>query len=264
MNEEYRRWLEKLIAHETAFFAPEGGSPTPAALFLHSDLLPGYHDCNRALRLRDYGKGPEASARAVVEYFLGRERDVVADVDPIAEEQGIGAALRRMGAMPVTPNFPLLRYEARQPPAVSSDIPIQEVGRSSEMLAEWLALQVCEEQNGSTEQAFWREVAVREALVPGIRLFLALHEGVPAGGCCLFIQGGWARIESVITHPLYRRKGIACALVAHAVRESLAAESECLYLFTEKGGNAERIYRKIGFAEVSPMPVRRHLLPYQR
>src|SRR5882724_6252307 len=93
--------LELLIAHETAYLQMVARlEKTDCAWFLHGPQIPDYLDANHALRLRDDGRGPEAVAQTVIAYYRARELEPAADVDAVAEAQGIGFALRRMGITP--------------------------------------------------------------------------------------------------------------------------------------------------------------------
>src|ERR1051326_5690290 len=90
--------LERLLEHEIRYFAFAAEiERRDYAWYLDCPSLPGYHDVNRALHLRDDGRGPEAVARTVVARFRALGQAVVVDLDPVAEAQGIGPALRRLG-----------------------------------------------------------------------------------------------------------------------------------------------------------------------
>lgn len=158
--------------------------------------------------------------------------------------------------------------------------------------AEWIALAGAEEEGfqteGSTEEskeeaAFWRAVAAPEARSPRCRLYLARMrtkedkedkedkeeqsetEGNRTGGravgtCQLFSAQGWAQIDSVMTHPDFRRLGIASALVTQALRDSLALGNTTTYLYTDHGGPGEQVYRKLGFEVWGVDVLHRHIL----
>ena len=97
--------------HEAHYFGFCADSErTPFALFLHGPDIPDYRDANRALRLRDDGRGPDAIAAEVIAYYRSRGLAVAADIDAPAEAQGIGAALRKRGCTPVSGDTLLMRY----------------------------------------------------------------------------------------------------------------------------------------------------------
>jgi len=60
---------------------------------------------------------------------------------------------------------------------------------------------------------------------------------------CMKIGG----VFNVGTLKRYRRRGIGTTLTAHAVMDSIKEGNTFHVLYTEKQGNPERVYRKIGF-----------------
>jgi len=254
--------LEELINHEIAYFAFVAAvERTPIAWFLNGPTLPEYHDANRALHLRDDGRGAEAVTQEVIAYFRSRGLPVVADLDAMAEAQGIGFALRRRGITPVMGDRVLLRYAHTTPPVLRpSSVEVQTVPNApeSEALATWIDLSVSDSAN-EPDAALWRAVAEQEARFPLCRLYLGLLEGRPAGACDLFSAEGWGRIEMVATHPAMRRRGVASAVVTHALTDSLAEGNQVTYLFTESNSEAERLYIHLGFERWGMNVLWRHL-----
>jgi GNAT superfamily N-acetyltransferase len=256
--------LEKLNAHEVRYFAMVAAAEkTPVAWFLHSPELPDYWDANHALHLRDDGRGPEAIVREIVAYYRARGLRPVADVDLIAEAQGIGFALRRRGVLPVIGDTLLMRYPRAERPVlpergVEVRVVPNETGAGEARL--WVETAMCEAE-GEEDTPMWLRVAEYEARLPDTecRLYLGLRDGRPAGVCDLFFADGWGRIESVVTRPEWRRHGVASALVARAVGDSLAMGNAVTYLFAEAGGAGEQVYRRLGFVPWALNPLRRHL-----
>ena len=277
--------LDKLIAHETRYFEIWSQvTQTPSIWFLDGPALPDYHSANRALRLRTVPAltegqaehNPESGVATVeslvaetIAHFRGRGLPVVVDVDPIAESQGFGRELRRRGVTPVIGSMLLMRYGADTPPVLNitstarnedTDIRIEQIARETGAgeAREWIHLAGSDEDDAE-EAAFWRAVAEPEARSPDCRLYLARSDGQAAGACQLFSHAGWAQIDSVITHPDFRRRGVASRLVAQAVRDSLALGNAVTYLFTDNGGAGEKVYRRLGFEVWGVNVLRRHI-----
>ena len=259
-------WLENLIAHEAAYFRFAAEiEKTPFGWFLTGADLPDYRDANRAMRLRDDGRGAEAVAQAVISYYRSHGLPPVADIDEVAEAQGIGAALRRRGVTPAIGATLLMRYapseqnaEAISPtPNTQHLIPItvipNETGAGE--AAAWIETAI---ESFGEGDAFWNGVLEREARYLPCRLYLAEWDGQNAGACDLFESDGWARIDNVGTRPEFRRRGVASALVYRAIADSQANGNRLLYLFTEAGGDGERLYRKLGFVPWKLNPLRQH------
>ncbi|CEK18658.1 GNAT family N-acetyltransferase [Chthonomonas calidirosea] len=256
-------WLDPLLKHEIHYFAFAGSSwQTDCAWYLFSETLPKYHDANRALRLRDDGRGPRKILQEVVAVFKQHRRwPIVIDIDPVAEEQGFLDALLREGALQNRSRYPLYAYKATQPPLPPSpQVWVAAVPAYDEEARQiWVELQICDERT-EEERQFWRAVAEAESRFSGCRLYLAYIEESPVGACDLFSMDGWARIDSVITHPEWRRRGVASALVTRAIADALAEGNQLVYLFTEAGGPAESLYRRLGFERLHEGPLHRHLL----
>jgi GNAT superfamily N-acetyltransferase len=254
-------FLEKLIAHEADYFTMAAAlEKTQCAWFLHGPELAAYRDANHALRLRDDGRGPDCVARQVITYYRARGLSVTADVDNVAEDQGIGAALRRLGITPVIGEMVCMCLGGLDPPAVaphSVEVRLvrNETGRGE--ARDWIETAMSD-SIGEGDEAMWRLVADREARMTGCRLYLALWDGAPAAACDLFSADGWGRIDSVVTRPEFRRRGIASALVAYVAGESLGMGNIATYLFTEAGGAGERVYTRLGFRTEGINVFRRH------
>jgi predicted GNAT family acetyltransferase len=61
-----------------------------------------------------------------------------------------------------------------------------------------------------------------------------------------FFHENWRSIQ-LGTLKTYRRQGIGTTLVAHTVMDSIKEGNTFHILYTEKHGNPERLYNKIGF-----------------
>ena len=132
-------------------------------------------------------------------------------------------------------------------------------GELTAEIQEWIHLAGSDEDT-EDETRFWESVAAREAASPDCRLYLARVENQPAGACQLFSHAGWGLIDSVITHPQFRRRGIASRLVAQAVQDSRHLGNVVTYLYTEQGSAGEQVYRRLGFEVWGVDTLRRHIL----
>ena len=81
----------------------------------------------------------------------------------------------------------------------------------------------------------------------GGRFYVGYVDGKPVGTSFLFSLMKIGGIFTVGTLKEYRERGIGTTLAAHAVMESIKEGNDLHTLQTAKGGNAERLYRKIGF-----------------
>jgi ribosomal protein S18 acetylase RimI-like enzyme len=72
-------------------------------------------------------------------------------------------------------------------------------------------------------------------------------QGQMRSGAGLFRDGGLARFQSVETHPDFRRRGLASAVLGHAARREPGART--LVIVADPDDQAIQLYRAIGFAE---------------
>jgi GNAT superfamily N-acetyltransferase len=81
----------------------------------------------------------------------------------------------------------------------------------------------------------------------GGRLFVGYVDGKPVGTSFLFSLTKTGGIFTVGTLKEYRKRGIGTTLTVHALMESIKEGNDLHTLQTAKGGNAERLYKKVGF-----------------
>lgn len=79
----------------------------------------------------------------------------------------------------------------------------------------------------------------------------AFVDGKLCAGAGLFAVGsGLARFQNVETHPGYRRRGLASAVLTQAAEEmSSAPDIETLVIVADLDGDAARLYRTLGFVD---------------
>ncbi len=255
-------WVDRLLEHEIAYFGMIASCErSNNAIYLTSPSLPQYHDTNRALRLRTAGKDTARVAADIVEYFKSRGLPPIADVDPVAESQGFADALLRAGLRSAPGDRLLMRYGSNGPPPLQQSRAIVHTVTNESGNGEaraWVDVAVSDD-GGEPDEAKWRAVSEFESKCPLCRLYMAWLDGHPAGVCDLFEASRWGRVESVVTRPESRRRGVASCLVARAVTDSLTSGNFETYLFTEPGTNAERVYRQLGFVSWHMNPMRRYL-----
>ncbi|MES9544092.1 GNAT family N-acetyltransferase [Actinomadura sp. NPDC000600] len=80
--------------------------------------------------------------------------------------------------------------------------------------------------------------------------FGAFVDGEMRAGLGVFLDGqGLARYQHVETHPAFRRRGLASALVHFAGADAMSRGAETLVIVADPEAEAIRIYRSLGFTE---------------
>lgn len=83
------------------------------------------------------------------------------------------------------------------------------------------------------------------------RFFVALADRSPAGYCELYVHEGVAEIDDVHTFERYRGRGVATAVVSHAVRQGRAAGADLVFLIADDDDWPKELYAKLGFDPLS-------------
>jgi ribosomal protein S18 acetylase RimI-like enzyme len=96
---------------------------------------------------------------------------------------------------------------------------------------------------------------------PAVTPTIIWCDDAPAGRCLTYTHDGIGRIESVYVDPLFRRRGLARAMVA-AVAADIVAAGAIPYLFAEHSGDAQRMYQAIGFETLLENAVTTWVRPY--
>ncbi len=252
--------LEKYAMHDVQYYQfGARASIQGSAWYLRNDELANYYDTNRALHLRDDGRGPVDICQEIVTHFASLRRRIVVDVDFIAEQQGFGRVLRSMSVLPAVGSYVAMRWAHEAfPPSTKSPWLIKELNSSGEADA-WAQLAGCDELDPA-DRDFWCAVGRLEFQYTDIVKLGAFNsEGVIVGACSLFMVNDWARIDSVIVRPECRRKGAATSLIHYAVERATIAGSDVVYLNAHKDSSAHQLYSRLGFVVWATNPMRRHM-----
>lgn len=253
--------LNALAQQETRFFAGVANiSEEKYGIFLTRAAFPDYVGANRVLALREDGRGAKAIADEVVMIYRARGVLPAVEVDDVAEAQGLGAELRRRGFRWTDADRLLMRYEQNTLPQISQKFPVERVRNDSgnDETHDWLEVAVSMEEDAQDREE-WREILRCDARESSHELYLVRADDAPAACCQLFSNDGYGRIDDVATRPEFQRRGLAFAVVAHAVQVSIKAGNHTTFLYCDADSPAEALYRKLGFTVWARNPFRRHI-----
>ncbi len=255
--------LNELALQEAQFFSGIASIiEWECGLYLLASSFDYYVGANRALALRDDGRGAKAVAEAVITFYKERGIPPAAELDAVAESQGIGSALRRGGLRNSLADRLLMRYTSDIPPLLTKRFEVEHVpnGTESEQVRDWLDISVSHETTDQDRED-WYGILLCDAHEDTHKLFIAYDHGKPASCCQLFTDSGYGRIDDVMTRPEFERRGLAAAVVAFAVTESLNQGNHTTFLYCDAGSTAEALYRKLGFVVWERNLFRRHFTP---
>ena len=131
-----------------------------------------------------------------------------------------------------------------------------EVRRSTDdELDAWLEVVVDAVTHPDTQGLPWHEefpadmvmAAERDSVSAGLRRYIALHDGVVAGGAGLALADGVAQMAGAATAPAHRRHGIQSALLAARLIDAAAAGCDIAVVTTQPGSRSQHNVQRQGF-----------------
>ncbi|MFI6655297.1 GNAT family N-acetyltransferase [Streptomyces sp. NPDC050523] len=105
-------------------------------------------------------------------------------------------------------------------------------------------------QGVPSHEAFPREVlanAERDFAAAGVVHYVALRDGVVAGGGSLHIAGGIAQLTGAATAPAHRRRGVQTALLSTRLADAAAAGCDIAVVTTQPGSSSQQNVQRRGF-----------------
>jgi len=106
-------------------------------------------------------------------------------------------------------------------------------------------------QGVASHEEFAREVVISAerdlAAVPGVRRYVALHDGVIAGGASWRMAGGIAQFTGAATAPAHRRQGVQSALLSARLADAAAAGCDVAIVTTQPGSKSQQNTQRRGF-----------------
>ena len=95
-------------------------------------------------------------------------------------------------------------------------------------------------------------IAAMQSISPPVRYWLAYAEGAPSAFFSSWMStDGIAVLDDLYTHPDYRRRGLATALIHHCVADSRARGAGPVALETDPADTPRHMYAAMGFRPLS-------------
>lgn len=209
-------------------------------------------DSNR-LRIAYANAHPGAArdmVRSVLRYARPRGLSVQWSVVPeLAGESELGSALL-MERFHQTEHLLLMAREGPLHVSLPQDVVVQPVRVWDDMRQYELGSRACFYDDPHPSASLLDHRAAdrwREHEQGWCRYFVARIGGLHAGGCYVSTWEQVPTIMGVYTMPFARRRGVATALLARAVEETVSPRKPAYCLYVEHGNPAERLYRGLGF-----------------
>ncbi|GAA4848019.1 GNAT family N-acetyltransferase [Saccharopolyspora rosea] len=184
---------------------------------------------------------PQRAVERVEEFYAARGARTIIQVSPLEWHGELDRFLGARGYRAVAPTA-LMRAEVADvpPPAGRFEVRLDE--RPDER---WLA--ACAAVGGRPEPSLDR-------IPQPVRFATATSGGAPVGVGVFAVTGRWCAVYGMATHPDWRRRGVARAVLGHGVRWASrcdgAVRVDAALLQVEAGNaGARRLYERAGFVE---------------
>lgn len=131
-----------------------------------------------------------------------------------------------------------------------------EVRRSAdEEFEAWLDVVVDGAAHPDTQGLPWHDefpretlmAAERDSVAAGMLCYIALHDGVVAGGAGLSLSEGVAQMAGAATAPAHRRRGIQSALLSARLIDAAAAGCDIAVVTVQPGSRSQQNVQRQGF-----------------
>jgi ribosomal protein S18 acetylase RimI-like enzyme len=91
------------------------------------------------------------------------------------------------------------------------------------------------------------EAAERDSAAAGLLRYVAIHDGVIAGGAGLALSEGVAQMAGAAIAPAHRRRGIQSALLSARLRDATAAGCDIAVVTVQPGSRSQQNVQRQGF-----------------
>jgi ribosomal protein S18 acetylase RimI-like enzyme len=205
--------------------------------------LAGRYDPNHVGLLRIRSDETAAHIERIIAHFDGLRFDSVVYLDRMHRPDTLPDALRAAGFRPM---LAWGQYDLMAVCDAAIPAPGPCVLTHPSSLPEFRTWASLDGVDAFSDADTMMALRITECSSPAVIPTIIWSDDAPAGRCLAYIHDGIGRIESVYVDPIFRRRGLARAMVA-AVAADIVATGAIPYLFAEHAGDAQRIYRAIGF-----------------
>ena len=214
----------------------------------HNADFPRRFDPNHAGDFRaDDGQG-NAIAAEIIDFYQARGTAPVAYVDLLATPADLLPELLAAGFQEWSGAWSDLMMYVGPDEAKASYVPVITV-RSEQERADWAS--IIDEADDEQTRTILPKLYSREIADPRMTAYLAYVDREPAARCELFSADRLGRVEAVRTMATFRGRGLAAILIRKAIRDSVSQGNHLTYIYAEPGGDAQRLYTRLGFRVVA-------------
>jgi len=221
--------------------------------------LPGRYDPNHAGMMRLDASDVDAVITDVIHFFDALGMDSVVYLDHLATPTSLAASLVQHGFVAMTEWGVIdLMVHQHAIPTPTPHIAVTSALDATDF-ATWANLT---EPDPHSSAEIMYQLRYQEVSASDVTGYIAWDDGQPAGRCVTYSRDGITRIESVFVAPQSRRRGVARAMVAHAISAS-QAHGDIVYLFAHHDSHAQTLYTSLGMQQVATDAVVTYVRSYR-
>lgn len=203
------------------------------------------YDVNHAADVNVNEDEAENLLKRVTQYFLSKgSSEVCFRISPLTRPKSFASLLVEHGFERRMEDSVMVFKGKRLEEKLNIEVKVEEISESQIDVFNRLLLTIFEMP---FEWKEGRDKLMQKWMRKGGKCYLAYVEGKPAGTSALFSLMKTGGIFNVGTLKEYRRRGVGTTLTAHALIDSVKKGNDLHTLQAVKGGNAERLYKKMGF-----------------
>ncbi|RIK42552.1 MAG: hypothetical protein DCC55_08585 [Chloroflexi bacterium] len=246
--------LARILAHESAYWCCIAQSEQRDGwrAFLNPPLIPRI-DPNHAGEFRGRAGEGRRIAAEVIDYYHSLGATPAAYVDCLTTPDDLIPSLLAAGFEEWSGATSDLMVHIGPDEARGAEVAVQLVATGADRAA-WAS--IIEETEETQRRELLAALYTLEISDPRIRAYLVRVEGEPACRCELFSADGLGRVEAVRTAERYQRRGLAAAAIRRAIADSYELGNDLTYIYAEPGGDAQRLYQRLGFRTAAERAVR--------
>jgi ribosomal protein S18 acetylase RimI-like enzyme len=236
--------IHRIWQHDAEYFGTMSQLTTCDGYVLYTNPgLAGRYDPNHVGLLRFGNDETVSQIERIIAHFDGLQLDSVIYLDRMHRPDTLHDALHAAG---FRPKLEWGQYDLMAVCGAVQPAPAPCVLTHPSSLPEFRTWASLDGVDAFSDADTMKALRITECSSPAVIPTILWCDDAPAGRCLAYIYDGIGRIEGVYVDPLFRRRGLARAMVA-AVAADIVAAGAIPYLFAEHSGNAQRMYQAIGF-----------------
>jgi ribosomal protein S18 acetylase RimI-like enzyme len=251
--------IDAIWQHDHAYFGTISRiTPRDGYVIYTNPALTNRSDPNHAGLFRMHEAHVQSALEDIEHFFYSLDMDAVVYLDAHASPASLAAALQSAGFIKKSEwGSTDLMIQQAAIPAPDPAIKI-EVALNHDDFLRWCSVK---QPDAFSPDDVMHKLHYQTVSAPGVNGYMAMVDDRPVARCVTYVHQGLGRVESVFVEEAYRRRGIAQALVGHALRD-IEAQGATGYLLAVHEEPALALYHKLGLRTILTEAVYPYVKPF--